>query len=330
MGPAFAVFYTLFGFPFGRLADSANRTRVIAFGLGVWSLMTVGCGVARQFWQMAAMRVGVGIGEASLSPSAYSIISDVFAPGKLARAISVYASGIYLGSGLAFMLGGRAVASLRTTEAWQLPLVGAVEGWQKVFFYVGLPGLVVVPLLLLTLSEPVRRGLVGTGKVRGRARRPSRSRSRTPSTSRAGTGGRSRRIISASRCSLSRATARAPGCPRCSSASTVGTSRASDSSTGSSSSSARRRGRDRRRRARRCARAPRLSRLEGARRLARGNGLAAVRDRVSTGRERRRRDGPRRAGGVPCRRCPSASRRRRSRRSRPTTCAARSRRSISS
>lgn len=167
MGPAFAVFYTLFGFPFGRLADSANRTRVIAFGLGIWSLMTVGCGVARQFWQMAAMRVGVGIGEASLSPSAYSIISDVFTPGKLGRAISVYASGIYLGSGLAFMLGGRAVASLRTTEAWQLPWVGAVEGWQKVFFYVGLPGIVVVPLLLLTLSEPVRRGLVGTGKGTG-------------------------------------------------------------------------------------------------------------------------------------------------------------------
>ena len=109
MGPAFAVFYTLFGFPFGRLADTANRSRIVAFGLGVWSLMTVGCGVARQFWQMAVMRVGVGIGEASLSPAAYSIISDSFAPGKIARAISVYASGIYLGSGLAFMIGGRAV-----------------------------------------------------------------------------------------------------------------------------------------------------------------------------------------------------------------------------
>lgn len=164
MGPAFAVFYTIFGFPFGRLADTANRSHVIAFGLGVWSLMTVGCGVARHFWQMALMRVGVGIGEASLSPSAYSIISDCFEPGKLARAISVYASGIYLGSGLAFMLGGSAVASLRGTEAWQLPLVGVVEGWQKVFFFVGLPGLFVVPLILFTLAEPVRRGLVGVGK----------------------------------------------------------------------------------------------------------------------------------------------------------------------
>ncbi len=160
MGPAFAVFYTLFGFPFGRLADNANRSRVIAFGLGVWSIMTVGCGVARQFWQMALMRVGVGIGEASLSPSAYSIISDYFPPAKLARAISVYASGIYLGSGLAFMIGGRAVASLRDTEAWSLPLVGLVPGWQKVFWIVGLPGLIVVPIVVLTLAEPVRRGLV--------------------------------------------------------------------------------------------------------------------------------------------------------------------------
>jgi len=159
MGPAFAVFYTLFGFPFGRLADTANRSRVVAFGLGVWSLMTVGCGVAKQFWQMALMRVGVGIGEASLSPAAYSIIADSFPPAKLARAISVYASGIYLGSGLAFMIGGRAVASLRGTEPWILPVFGEVPGWQKVFWIVGLPGIVVVPIVLFTLAEPVRRGV---------------------------------------------------------------------------------------------------------------------------------------------------------------------------
>lgn len=157
MGPAFAVFYTLFGFPFGRLADTANRSRVVAVGLAVWSIMTVGCGLARSFGQMAMMRIGVGIGEASLSPSAYSIISDSFEPKKLARAISVYASGIYLGSGLAFMLGGRAVALLRGTEPWALPVIGAVEGWQKVFFIVGLPGLLVVPLVWWTLAEPVRR-----------------------------------------------------------------------------------------------------------------------------------------------------------------------------
>ena len=68
MGPAFAVFYTIFGIPFGRLADTHSRKHIIALGLAVWSLMTAGCGVARGFTQMALLRVGVGIGEASLSP----------------------------------------------------------------------------------------------------------------------------------------------------------------------------------------------------------------------------------------------------------------------
>ncbi|HPG24576.1 MAG TPA: MFS transporter [Myxococcota bacterium] len=160
MGPAFAVFYTIFGIPFGRVADTRSRKQVIALGLGVWSLLTVGCGLARHFWQMALLRVGVGIGEASLSPSAYSIISDYFDPARLARAIGVYSSGIYLGSGLAYLIGGRAVTALRDTPAWTWLLLGTIEGWQKVFFLIGLPGLLVVPLVLGTLAEPRRRGLV--------------------------------------------------------------------------------------------------------------------------------------------------------------------------
>ncbi len=167
MGPAFAVFYTIFGIPFGRLADTRNRTRIIAFGLTLWSLMTVGCGIARSFLQMAVLRVGVGVGEASLSPSAYSIISDYFDRERLARAIAIYSSGIYFGSGLAYMIGGRAVSLLRGTEPWLLPVFGTIPGWQKVFWIVGLPGLLVVPLLLLTLREPVRRGLVRSARGDG-------------------------------------------------------------------------------------------------------------------------------------------------------------------
>lgn len=162
MGPAFAVFYTIFGIPFGRLADTATRKRIIAGGLAAWSLMTVGCAFARSFWQMAIFRVGVGIGEASLSPSAYSIIADSFDGRKLARAISIYSSGIYLGSGMAYLIGGQAVAALRDTPPWILPIVGAIPGWQKVFLIVGLPGLLVVPLVLGTLREPLRRGLVAS------------------------------------------------------------------------------------------------------------------------------------------------------------------------
>ena len=162
MGPAFAIFYTIFGIPFGRAADSGSRKHIIAFGLGVWSLMTFGCGFARQFWQMALLRVGVGVGEASLSPSAYSIITDSFDGKKLARAIAVYSSGIYLGSGLAYMIGGPAVDALRNTVPWELPFIGMVPGWQKVFLIIGAPGLLVVPLVLFTIREPVRRGMIAS------------------------------------------------------------------------------------------------------------------------------------------------------------------------
>jgi MFS family permease len=159
MGPAFAIFYTFFGIPFGRLADAHNRRLVIGIGLGLWSFLTAGCGLARNFWQMALMRVGVGVGEASLSPSAYSLIADYFPKEKLGRAIAFYGMGIYLGSGLAYLIGGRAISYVRGTSPWQLPILGTVEPWQKVFFLVGLPGLLVVPVLLLTVREPLRRGL---------------------------------------------------------------------------------------------------------------------------------------------------------------------------
>ncbi|MEE2821998.1 MAG: MFS transporter [Acidobacteriota bacterium] len=159
MGPAFAIFYTLFGIPFGRLADTHNRRLLIAMGFGLWSLLTAGCGIAKNFWQMALMRVGVGVGEASLSPSAYSLIADFFPREKLGRATAFYGMGIYFGSGLAYLIGGRAITYVKETAAWQLPILGTVEPWQKVFFLVGLPGLLVIPLLMLTVREPIRKGL---------------------------------------------------------------------------------------------------------------------------------------------------------------------------
>lgn len=162
MGPAFAVFYTIFGIPFGRAADTRSRKHIISIGLALWSLMTVGCGFARSFWQMGMLRVGVGVGEASLSPSAYSIIADYFDGSKLARAIALYSSGIYLGSGLAYLIGGQAISLLRGTDPWVVPLLGTIPGWQKVFLIVGLPGLLVVPLVLWTVREPIRRGLVAS------------------------------------------------------------------------------------------------------------------------------------------------------------------------
>ncbi len=162
MGPAFAIFYTIFGIPFGRAADTRSRKHTISLGLVLWSIVTIGCAFARNFWHMALLRVGVGVGEASLSPSAYSIIADYFDGSKLARAIAIYSSGIYLGSGLAYLIGGQAVSMFRGTTPWEIPVLGMIPGWQKVFIIVGLPGLFIVPLLLLTVREPLRRGVVAS------------------------------------------------------------------------------------------------------------------------------------------------------------------------
>ena len=158
MGFSFALFYTFFGIPLGRLADSRSRRTIITVGFAVWSVMTAGCGLARNFAQMLLLRVGVGVGEAALSPSAYSIITDYFPAKRRATAISVYSMGIYIGSGVAFIVGGLVAGIASAQQTWNVPLVGATRPWQVVFFIVGLPG-VLLSLLVYTVREPVRRGI---------------------------------------------------------------------------------------------------------------------------------------------------------------------------
>lgn len=158
IGLSFAVFYTFFGLPLGRLADSTKRRNLISCGVAAWSLFSAACGLVRNFGQMLVMRFGVGIGEASLSPSAYSLIADYFPPEKQATALSVYGMGIYVGSGLAFLLGGVVLKVASPQGDWVLPLMGwPIHPWQAVFFVVGLPGLLVAALTW-TIREPERRG----------------------------------------------------------------------------------------------------------------------------------------------------------------------------
>jgi len=158
MGFSFVFFYTLFGIPLGRLADSKSRRTIIAVGCALWSLMTALCGVAQNYLQIFLCRLGVGVGEAALSPSAFSMISDSFRRERLATAISVYSMGIYIGAGLAYLLGGIVVGLAASQEMYQLPIVGATRPWQVIFFMVGLPGLL-LGLLMYTIKEPVRRGV---------------------------------------------------------------------------------------------------------------------------------------------------------------------------
>ena len=169
MGFSFALFYTFFGLPLGRLADSRSRRTIIAVGFAVWSVMTAACGLARNFFQMLLLRMGVGVGEAALSPAAYSMITDYFPPKRRATAISVYSMGIYIGSGLAFIVGGLVSGAASVQETWDLPLVGATRPWQVVFFIVGLPG-VLLALLMYTVREPIRRGIRMIQSAEGKSR----------------------------------------------------------------------------------------------------------------------------------------------------------------
>lgn len=160
VGMAFAVFYTLMGIPLGRIADRHNRRNLIAIGITVWCLMTAACGLARNYWQLFVARIGVGVGEAALSPAAYSLISDLFPREQLGRAIAVYSVGLPIGSGLALLIGGYVIETVAALPPVELPLIGVLRPWQVTFLLVGLPGLLVA-LLVMTLREPPRRGRAG-------------------------------------------------------------------------------------------------------------------------------------------------------------------------
>ena len=158
LGIAFAIFYTLMGLPIGWLADRFSRKRIIAIGVFLWSLATAACGLASSFGQLFIARIGVGVGEAALSPSAFSMIADYFPKEKLGRALGVFVSGAFFGAGLAFLVGGAALAAVINMGNVELPLVGVVKPWQLTFFIVGLPGLAVAGWMM-TVQEPARRGL---------------------------------------------------------------------------------------------------------------------------------------------------------------------------
>jgi MFS family permease len=171
-GLAFALIYTLLGLPMGALADRLSRRNLVAFGVVFWSLMTALTSVARSFSALALARMGVGLGEATLSPCAFSMIADSFPRRRLGTALSVYTMGIQLGSGLALIIGGVVTQAVSHLPPIELPAIGSVAAWRLTFLIVGAPGLLVA-LLLLTVREPVRRALLlDTGGAAARLRLP--------------------------------------------------------------------------------------------------------------------------------------------------------------
>jgi MFS family permease len=161
-GFAFAIFYTAFGIPIGRLADSRSRKAIIIAGVTLWSLMTSACGFAKNVTMLFAARIGVAVGEAALSPSAYSMISDYFPRQRRGLAMSLFSLGIFAGAGMAFLFGGLVAAWAAEAVAGSDGLLGQFRPWQLTFILCGLPGLVVAALMF-TVREPLRRELYGSG-----------------------------------------------------------------------------------------------------------------------------------------------------------------------
>jgi MFS family permease len=140
-GLAFALFYTGLGIPVAMLADRFSRTWIMTAALTIWSAMTAASGLATNFWQLFAARLGVGVGEAGGVAPAYSLISDYFPPGQRARALSVYSFGIPIGSAIGIVFGG---------------IIASLINWRYAFFIVGLAGIIIAPIFRMTIKEPPR------------------------------------------------------------------------------------------------------------------------------------------------------------------------------
>ncbi|RZK03206.1 MAG: MFS transporter [Novosphingobium sp.] len=153
-GTAFGVFYAVFGIPLGKLADHWSRVRLLAVGLALWSALTTLSGFAKNFTQLGAARIGVGIGEATASPCAYSLVSDYFPPRRRALALSIYSAGLYVGGGISLAFGSSIAAEWNAHFIDGSAPLGLV-GWQVAFMTMGVPGLLLA-LLVTTMREPPR------------------------------------------------------------------------------------------------------------------------------------------------------------------------------
>ena len=162
-GLAFSLFYATMGIPIARLADSRSRPLIISVGIFLWSLATAATGIGRNFLHIFIARMGVGVGEAALSPAAYSMITDLFPKETLGRALAVYSIGTFIGGGLAYLIGGAVVGLVGDVPSIAVPVIGEVRAWQIVFFAVGFPGILLAAIFALTVHE----------QKRGEARAPS-------------------------------------------------------------------------------------------------------------------------------------------------------------
>lgn len=151
-GVAFSVFYAVFGLPMGYLVDRFSKRWILFYGISFWSAATLLCGVARSFPLLAIGRFGVGAGEATLVPVAYSTISRILPKDRTATGIAIFSMGSVIGTAVAMAVGGYLLSTLTKTNGITLPFVGHLEPWQAVFLAIGAPGFLIA-LLSFTLPE---------------------------------------------------------------------------------------------------------------------------------------------------------------------------------
>ena len=160
LGPAFSLVNVLTGIPLGWYADRASRKWILIAGIVFWCAMTTGSGFATTFAVLFLLRLGLGLGEAVVSPCSISLISDYFDRKDRGRAISLYMAGPYLGAGLAFLIGGNLIGWLEASGHTHFLGMGPFSTWQLAFFLVGIPGFTFA-LLMMTVKEPARRERLG-------------------------------------------------------------------------------------------------------------------------------------------------------------------------
>ncbi len=156
LGPAFAIFYATMGLPFGYLADKKRRTWIVGCGVALWSLATAFSGLAKNFLQMFVARMSVGVGEATLSPCAMSMIADSFPKEQRGKPIAVYSSAMSIGAAVASLVGAAILTWAKSGELMSLPVLGEVAPWQFSFIVVGIPGLALAAVFFF-IGEPVRK-----------------------------------------------------------------------------------------------------------------------------------------------------------------------------
>ena len=168
-GVSFALLYVIAAIPIAWAADFGNRTRIISIGIICWALATFSCGLATTFMFMFIARTIVGLGEATLTPSGYSLIGDYFQPKKIGLAISFFTGSGFLGAGLAYIIGGQIIGVLNQSEFYTLPIIGTIEPWQLAFMTVAIPGLLLVGIMQF-VKEPPRQSTITADFAKLRAR----------------------------------------------------------------------------------------------------------------------------------------------------------------